>query len=123
MGRFCPQPAFSEHRPVSFSWLILLVAGLLEVAWAVGLKFTAGFTRPVPTVWTLLTLAGSFVLLERAVRALPIGTAYAVWTGIGVTGTAVLGMVLLDEDRSPARLACIGLILAGIVGLHLLARR
>ena len=99
------------------AWGILVLAGLLEVVWAVGLKYTDGFTRPWPTVGTGLALAGSMGLLAVALRTLPLGTAYAVWTGIGTIGTAVLGIVLFDEPATAMRLACIALIVAGIVGL------
>ena len=102
------------------SWLILAVAGLLEVAWAVGLKYTAGFTRLWPSVFTLGTMAGSVGMLGLALRALPLGTAYAVWTGIGTVGTAVFGMVMLGEPAGALRLLSIGLIVAGIAGLKLL---
>ncbi len=101
------------------AWLILVVAGVLEVAWAVGLKFTAGLTRLWPSVLTVAGGLASFVLLARAAKSLPIGTAYAVWTGIGAVGTAVLGIVLLGEARDLRRLVCILLIIAGIVGLRL----
>ena len=102
------------------SWLILLVAGLLEVGWAVGLKYTEGFTRPLPTVLTVLAMAGSVGLLGLALRDLPLGTAYAVWTGIGTVGTAIMGMVLLGEPAGALRLLCMGLIVAGILGLKML---
>ena len=101
------------------AWLYLLVAGLLEVAWAVGLKYAEGFTRLWPSVWTGAALVLSMILLAAAVRTLPLGTAYAVWTGIGAVGTAALGILLFGESASPARLACIGLIVAGLVGLKL----
>ena len=101
------------------AWLYLLVAGLLEVAWAVGLKYAEGFTRLWPSVWTGAALVLSMVLLAAAVRTLPLGTAYAVWTGIGAVGTAALGILLFGESASPARIICIGLILAGLVGLKL----
>ena len=101
------------------AWLTLVLAGLCEVGWAVGLKYTAGFTRLWPTVWTAASMVASVVLLGRAVRTLPIGTAYAVWTGIGAVGTAALGIVLLGDSRAWPRLACIVLIVAGIVGLKL----
>ena len=104
------------------AWLILAVAGLLEVGWAVGLKYTEGFTRLWPTVGTAVALVLSMGLLGLAVRTLPLGTAYAVWTGIGTVGTALLGILLFREPASAARLVCIGLILAGIVGLRVLAR-
>ena len=101
------------------AWAILFVAGLLEIGWAVGLKYTQGFTRPVPTALTALALVGSMALLGLALRTLPLGTAYAVWTGIGSIGTAILGIVLFREPATAIRLACIGLIVAGIVGLKL----
>ena len=101
------------------AWLYLFVAGLMEVAWAVGLKYTQGFTRLWPSVWTGAALVLSMVLLAAAVRTLPLGTAYAVWTGIGAVGTAALGVILFGEPASPARVACIALILAGLVGLKL----
>ncbi|GIK84593.1 MAG: QacE family quaternary ammonium compound efflux SMR transporter [Betaproteobacteria bacterium] len=99
------------------AWLVLTVAGLFEVGWAVGLKYTDGFTRPWPSVATAAAMVVSVVLLAIAMRTLPVGTAYAVWTGIGAVGTVVLGIVLFGEPATVARLACIGLILAGIVGL------
>jgi quaternary ammonium compound-resistance protein SugE len=100
-------------------WIVLVVAGLFEVAWAIGLKYTDGFSRPWPTVATLVAMVISVALLGYAVRTLPVGTAYAVWTGIGAVGTVVLGIVLLDESASLARLGCITLVVAGIVGLKL----
>ena len=102
-------------------WLLLFIAGLLEVGWAVGLKYTEGFTRPLPTLLTGVALVASMALLGLAVRTLPLGTAYAVWTGIGTVGTAVLGMLLFDEPATVARLVCIGLIVAGILGLRLVS--
>ena len=101
------------------AWIVLFVAGLLEVGWAVGLKYAAGFTRLWPTVGTAVALVASMALLGVALRTLPLGTAYAVWTGIGSVGTAILGIVLFREPASAARLLCIGLIVAGIVGLKL----
>ncbi|MES2152023.1 MAG: quaternary ammonium compound efflux SMR transporter SugE [Pseudomonadota bacterium] len=102
------------------TWMILIAAGLLEVAWAVGLKYTAGFTRLGPSLFTLIAMAGSVALLGLAMRQLPLGTAYAVWTGIGTVGTALAGMLLLGEPAGALRLACIGLIVAGIAGLKVL---
>jgi len=101
------------------AWVYLFFAGLLEVAWAIGLKYTDGFTRPWPTALTLAAMVLSIVLLGLALKTLPVGTAYAVWTGIGAVGVALLGIVLFGESASAARLACIGLILSGIVGLKL----
>jgi quaternary ammonium compound-resistance protein SugE len=101
------------------AWVVLLLAGLLEIAWAVGLKYTAGFTRLWPTLGTVLAMGASLGLLGMALRTLPIGTAYAVWTGIGSVGTAVLGIALFREPATAMRLTCIALIVAGIVGLRL----
>ena len=101
------------------AWLYLFVAGLMEIAWAVGLKYTEGFTRLWPSVWTGAALLLSMVLLAAAVRTLPLGTAYAVWTGIGAVGTAALGVLLFGESASPARVVCVALIVAGLVGLKL----
>lgn len=102
------------------SWVYLFIAGLLEVGWAVGLKYTAGFTRLWPSVFTLVTMAGSVGMLGLALRQLPLGTAYAVWTGIGTVGTAIAGMVLLDEPAGALRLGAIAMIAGGIIGLKLL---
>jgi quaternary ammonium compound-resistance protein SugE len=101
------------------AWLVLFVAGLLEVGWAVGLKYTQGFTRLGPSIWTGIAVAASMILLAIAVRTLPLGTAYAVWTGIGAVGTALLGIALFGEPATAARLFCIVVIVAGIVGLKL----
>ncbi len=103
------------------AWFLLVVAGLFEIGWAIGLKYTEGFARLWPTVGTVAAMVVSIGLLGAAMRSLPVGTAYAVWTGIGAVGTVVLGMVLFGEPATAARLACIGLILAGIVGLKLTA--
>ena len=103
------------------AWGILVVAGLLEVGWAVGLKLSGGLTRPWPAAATILTMIASMWLLAVAVRTLPIGTAYAVWTGIGTVGTALIGLTLLGEPATPVRLASIALIVAGIVGLKLVS--
>ena len=101
------------------TWFILLVAGLLEVAWAVGLKYTAGFTRLVPTVLTVAAMVGSVGMLGLALRTLPLGTAYAIWTGIGAVGAVILGIVLFGDSASPLRLACVALVVLGMVGLKL----
>jgi len=98
-------------------WVILIAAGVLETAWAVGLKYTDGFTRPVPTTLTVVALIASVWMLSLAVRTLPLGTAYAVWTGIGAVGTVIFGILRFGESASPFRLACVGLIIAGLVGL------
>lgn len=101
------------------SWVYLLAAGLLEICFAMGLKYTEGFTRLWPSVGTMLAAGASLWLMTQAMKGIPVGTAYAVWTGIGATGVAVTGMLLFAESASPARLACIGLIVAGVVGLKL----
>ncbi len=103
------------------AWLVLVAAGLLEIVWAIGLKYAEGFTRLAPSLVTLVAAAGSFWLLALAIKVLPVGTAYAAWTGIGAVGTAVLGMILFGEPATAARLACIAVIVAGIVGLKVLA--
>lgn len=101
------------------AWTLLFVAGLLEVAWAVGLKYTEGFTRLIPSLLTGVSMLASIALLGIATKTLPIGTAYAVWVGIGALGAAVLGVILFGESASPARLAFLGLLLVSIVGLKL----
>lgn len=101
------------------SWIILFIAGLLEVVWAIGLKYTHGFTRLTPSVITATAMIVSIVLLSWAMRSLPVGTAYAVWTGIGAVGAAITGILLLGESASLARIASLALIVAGIVGLKL----
>ena len=101
------------------AWVLLFTAGLFEVGWAVGLKYTVGFTRPWPTAFTVVSMVVSMALLGLAVRTLPIGTAYAIWTGIGTVGTALLGMLLFQEPATAARLVFITLIMIGILGLRL----
>ena len=103
------------------AWICLTLAGVFEVAWAIGLKYTEGFSRLWPSVITVLAMAISFALLSHALKTLPIGTAYAVWTGIGAVGTALVGMLVLGEPREVARILCILLIVAGIAGLKLTA--
>jgi quaternary ammonium compound-resistance protein SugE len=99
------------------AWIILFIAGLFEIGWAVGLKYTEGFTKLVPTVLTGVSLVLSMGLLGWAVKTLPLGTAYAVWTGVGAVGTAIVGIVLFKEPATAARLVCLGLIVVGILGL------
>lgn len=101
------------------AWIILVLAGLFEIAWAVGLKYTEGFTRLWPTLGTLAAMAVSVGLLGVAMRTLPVGTAYAIWVGIGAVGTVVLGIVLMGDAANPGRLISLGLIIAGIIGLKL----
>ncbi len=103
------------------AWFLLFLAGLFEIGWAVGLKYTDGFTRPMPTILTVVSMVVSVVLLGLAVKTLPMGTAYAVWTGIGTVGTVLLGIWLLGDPATLVRLLCIGLIVAGIAGLKLTA--
>lgn len=102
------------------AWFTLLLAGLLEIGWAIGLKYTDGFTRFWPSVATLSSMLVSLLLLASALRSLPLGTAYAIWTGIGAVGTVTLGIVLFGEPATLGRLICVGLIVAGIAGLKLL---
>ena len=101
------------------AWFILVVAGLFEVGWAIGLKYTEGFTRFWPTVWTALSMIISLWLLGVAMKSLPVGTAYSVWVGVGAVGTVILGVVLLGEPANTARIVSVGLIIAGIIGLKL----
>ena len=103
------------------AWTVLVLAGFLEIGWAIGLKYTDGFTRWLPSALTIVAMAGSMWLLALALRSIPIGTAYAVWTGIGAAGTALLGILLFAEPATALRLASIGLIVAGIAGLKLAA--
>lgn len=103
------------------AWVVLFIAGLLEVGWAVGLKYTEGFTRLWPSVGTISAMAVSFFLLSHALKTIPVGTGYAIWTGIGAVGTVIVGMALLGEPREVGRIVCILLILTGIVGLKLVS--
>jgi quaternary ammonium compound-resistance protein SugE len=103
------------------AWTYLFFAGLFEIGWAIGLKYTQGFTRLIPTVLTVGSMVVSLGLLGLALKSLPLGTAYAIWTGIGTIGTAVLGIILFGEPATALRLACVGLIVAGIVGLKLVS--
>jgi len=100
-------------------WFYLILAGLLEIGWAIGLKYTNGFTRPGPTAATLTVMAVSFYLLSLSLKSIPMGTAYAVWTGIGAAGTAIFGMIFLGESREVARIVCLVMIVAGTAGLKL----
>lgn len=101
------------------AWILLLVAGLLEVGWAIGLKYTEGFTKVWPSVFTLTAMTASVVLLGIAMKSLPVGTSYAIWVGVGAVGTAILGIVLFGESANAGRLVSLGLIVAGIVGLKI----
>ena len=104
------------------AWVYLIVAGLLETGWAIGLKYTEGFTKPVPSVLTAAAIAASMFLLGLAARTIPIGTAYAMWVGIGAVGAVILGIVLFDEPRDLARLAFVGLLVVSLVGLRITTR-
>ncbi len=104
---------------MSMAWLTLLIAGLFETGWAIGLKYAEGFTRLWPSIWTVLSMIVSLGLLGIAMRTLPVGTAYAVWVGVGAVGTVLLGIALFAEPVNPGRLVSVGLIIAGIVGLKL----
>ncbi|MDB5507178.1 MAG: sugE [Devosia sp.] len=112
---------FGQTASYVMSWILLIIAGLFEIGWAIGLKYTEGFTRLVPSTLTVAAMVFSIVLLGVALRELPVGTAYAVWTGIGTVGAAVLGMVLFNDPATIGRLVAIGLIVSGIVGLKLLS--
>lgn len=105
------------------NWLLLVVAGIFEICWAVGMKYSHGFTRPLPALFTVVTMLLSFGGLMLAVRGLPLGTAYAVWTGIGTVGSVAAGIVLFGESASPVRLFCLALVVCGIVGLRFFAPR
>ena len=105
----------------SMSWFILLIAGLFEIGWAIGLKYTEGFTKLWPSVLTAISMTISVALLGLAMRNLPVGTAYAVWTGVGAVGTVILGIVLFHEPAHLARMVCVGLIIPGIAGLKIIA--
>ena len=111
--------AAPRHRRYIMVWFTLFIAGLFETAWAVGLKYTHGFTRLGPTVFTLVTMSISFLLLSKCMKTLPVGTAYAIWTGIGAVGTVILGVMLFHEPLTLPRLACLSLIIGGIIGLKL----
>lgn len=112
-------PATSGWSDPVMAWIILLAAGLFEIGWAVGLKYTEGFSRLVPTLLTAGSMVVSLGLLGLALKSLPLGTAYAVWTGVGTIGTAILGIALFDEQANLARLVCIAMIAAGIIGLKI----
>ncbi|MFW7377670.1 MAG: DMT family transporter [Oligoflexus sp.] len=106
---------------MSSAWVILFFAGVLEICWAVGLKFTAGFTRPLPSIFTIITLIGSMYLLAKAAQSLPLGTAYAVWVGIGAVGASILGIILFKEPVTPLRIGFLLLLVISIIGLKLTA--
>jgi quaternary ammonium compound-resistance protein SugE len=113
--------SMQKDPATAVAWALLVLAGFCEIGWAIGLKYTEGFSRPLPSVFTLLLMAVSIVLLAVALKQIPLGTGYAVWTGIGASGTAILGMFLFDESCEALRLLFLGLIVAGIVGLKLVS--
>jgi quaternary ammonium compound-resistance protein SugE len=115
------QSTYCSPEGRGMAWIILFVAGLMEIGWAIGLKYTEGFTRPIPSLLTLASMAASMLLLGLALKTLPLGTSYAVWTGIGTVGTALLGIVLFGEPATAVRVTCIGLIVAGILGLKIVS--
>lgn len=104
------------------AWLNLFIAGLFEIAWAIGMKYSEGFTKPLISVLTVAGMILSFYFLSNALKEIPLGTGYAIWTGIGAIGTAALGMILFNESRDVVRLVCIGLIVSGIIGLKFFAK-
>jgi quaternary ammonium compound-resistance protein SugE len=114
------RPTTAEERR-NLAWVYLVLAGLLEIAWPLGVKWSDGFTRPLPVLGAVLSIAASFALFGLASRSVPVGTAYAVWTGMGAAGAAILGMVLWQEPAGAARIACLVAIVAGVVGLKLFA--
>ena len=120
-GRKSRGDGLALDKESMMAWFLLFLAGLFECGWAIGLKYTDGFTKPMPTVLTVISMVISVVLLGLAVKTLPIGTAYAIWTGIGTVGTVLLGIWLLGDPATASRLACIALIVAGIAGLKLTA--
>jgi quaternary ammonium compound-resistance protein SugE len=109
-------------RPTT-AWTTLVIAGILETAWAVGLKYTHGFTRLWPTIGTVIAMIASMLLLAQAIKVIPVATGYAVWTGIGAFGTAIIGILLLGESRDTARLLCLALIIVGVLGLRFASAR
>ena len=116
-----PGPS-ADTFPAMNAWICLIVAGLLEIGWAIGLKYTVGFSRLWPSVGTVLAMIASFGLLSVSLKTIPVGTAYAIWTGIGAAGTAIFGMLFLNESREAARLVCVALIVSGVVGLKAFSR-
>ena len=120
MEDFAAKFAISVREGIAMqAWIVLFLAGLAEIGWVIGLKYSEGFTKLAASAFTVVSLAASMLLLGWAVRSLPIGTAYAVWTGIGAIGAAIAGLMLFGESANPMRLLCIGLIIAGVVGLKL----
>jgi quaternary ammonium compound-resistance protein SugE len=120
-NKMLPYEIGSPRRMRTFAWTLLLIAGLFEVGWAVGLEYSDGLTEPLPTAVTIVALVASMVLLARAMQTLPIGTAYAVWTGIGAVGTVTLGILLFDEPATSPRLFFIGVVVVGIAGLYVVS--
>jgi quaternary ammonium compound-resistance protein SugE len=109
------------RREKLMKWLMLIIAGLLEMGWAIGLKYSQGFTKPIPSIFTIIGMVASVYFLSLALKSLPLGTAYAIWTGIGTVGTVILGIILFKEPMGILRLICIGFIVVGIAGLKLVS--
>jgi quaternary ammonium compound-resistance protein SugE len=119
----CPEKGRQPgDSPISMAWVYLVIAGLLETGWAIGLKYTDGFRRPVPSILTIIAIAASMILLALAARTIPIGTAYAIWVGIGAVGAVILGIILFDEPRDMGRMLFVGLLIVSLVGLKLTTR-
>ena len=123
LAEYSPGTTPTNLPEVEMNWVLLLVAGVLEIIWAVGMKHSHGFTRFWPSLITIICMITSFVLLSLAMRSIPLGTAYAVWTGIGAAGTVIFGMIFLGEPSSVLRILCLILILSGIIGLKLLGQK
>ena len=123
LAEYSPGTTPTNLPEVEMNWVLLLVAGVLEIIWAVGMKHSHGFTRILPSLITIVCMVASFVLLSLAMRSIPLGTAYAVWTGIGAAGTVVFGMFFLGEPSSVLRILCLVLILSGIIGLKVFGQR
>ena len=123
LAEYSPGTPPTNLPEVVMNWVLLLVAGVLEIIWAAGMKHSHGFTRILPSLITIVCMVASFVLLSLAMRSIPLGTAYAVWTGIGAAGTVILGMLFLGEPSSVLRILCLVLILSGIIGLKVFGQR
>lgn len=123
LAEYSPGTAPTNLPEVKMNWFLLFVAGVLEIIWAIGMKHSHGFTRIWPSLITIVCMVASFILLSLAMRSIPLGTAYAVWTGIGAAGTVILGMLFFGEPSSVLRILCLVLILSGIIGLKLLGQK
>ena len=116
----CPEKGLQPgYSPIRMAWVYLVIAGLLETGWAIGLKYTDGFSRPVPSILTIIAIAASMILLSLAARTIPIGTAYSIWVGIGAVGAVILGIILFDEPRDFLRMMFVALLIISLIGLKL----